>query len=157
MLSWRSSLRLIVVLFVFVLAALPVQGMARADDSGAPMPILARALADMNVRSGPGLEFPRIGVLLTGQQVSLDGRSGEWFRFGEPGSPVKGWINRHLVKVTGDPTLLPDVTFDTNLVILTPPSDSPGVPEGIDTCVDIVDSVARPWYALSAGPKASVD
>ncbi len=151
MLFRGSSLRLIVALSVVMLAILSIQGIARADDSGAP--IVARALTGLNVRSGPGLEFPRIGAMLAGQQVSLDGRSGDWFRFGYPNSPVKGWIERHLVKVTGDPRLLPDVTFVTNLVVLTPPADSAGVAETAPSAVVTATALANMVIRGGPGPQ----
>ncbi len=76
-----------------------------------PGAVIATALANMIIRGGPGIQYERLGGLLAGQSVVIDGRSGDWFRFSYPNSFVKGWLWSGLVKITGDITTLPNVTF----------------------------------------------
>lgn len=57
----------------------------------------------VNVRSGPGGVYPRIGVLLLGQKVPAKGRSpgGEWIMIEYPGVPGGvGWVYAARVDVT---------------------------------------------------------
>jgi len=57
----------------------------------------------VNVRSGPGGIYPRIGVLLLGQKVPAKGRSpgGEWIMIEYPGVPGGvGWVYAARVDVT---------------------------------------------------------
>jgi len=57
----------------------------------------------VNVRSGPGGVYPRIGVLLLGQKVPAKGRSpgGEWIMIEYPGVPGGvGWVYAPRVDVT---------------------------------------------------------
>jgi uncharacterized protein YraI len=68
--SQRSFIRLITVMIVLATTVVTVQDIARADG-----PVTATALVGLNVRGGPGVQFEKIGVLLAGQSVILDGRS----------------------------------------------------------------------------------
>jgi hypothetical protein len=63
-----------------------------------------------NVRSGPGVLYAKIGVLLLGQEVSVKGRSpgGEWLLIDYPGAPEgQGWVFAPLMNL--DPGELPIV------------------------------------------------
>ncbi|HIE58039.1 MAG TPA: hypothetical protein EYP88_07415 [Anaerolineales bacterium] len=74
----------------------------------------------INVRSGPGTEYPQIGVLLNRQQAPALGRliSGAWILIMYPGSENgQGWVYAPLVQLFGDvpiveipPTPTPQVT-----------------------------------------------
>ena len=62
------------------------------DEGGAPEQVFDVALADRvmqartrtNVRSGPGTEHSRIGLLEAGERVHVTGESGEWLRIDAP-------------------------------------------------------------------------
>jgi uncharacterized protein YraI len=82
----------------------------------------------INVRSGPNTSFPKVGVLLAGQQSPGLGRSpgGEWILIVYPGvSSGSAWVYAPLVTVTGGdlnvveipptPTLLYTATVDPTL------------------------------------------
>lgn len=82
---------------------------------------------EINVRSGPGTDvFPRIGVLLPGQDVPVLGRSpgGDWLLVYYPGVPGnRGWVYQAFI-------ILP---VGTNLPIIEPPSTpTPAVTPTID-------------------------
>lgn len=90
---------------------------------------IARAVTDqaqINVRSGPALEYPLIGLLLPGQEVPVLGRtpSGNWvqvFYAGVPGNV--GWVFSPLL-------VLPP---NANLAIIEPPATpTPAVTPTID-------------------------
>jgi uncharacterized protein YraI len=140
--SQRSFIRLITVMIVLATTVVTVQDIARADG-----PVTATALVGLNVRGGPGVQFEKIGVLLAGQSVILDGRSGGWFRFGYPDTPVTGWISGTLVKVTGDPRRLPEITLPTQVVVFSPPPDSSvtlaPAPRGGVIATALVDVIIR--------------
>ncbi len=75
---------------------------------------------EINVRSGPGVEYSTIGKLQAGQSVPALGRSpgGDWVQIAFPNGPGGvGWVYAYLVTVTGSlaaveppPTPTPRVT-----------------------------------------------
>jgi len=67
--------------------------------TGTPEGVTATVLLDqgdpVNVRSGPGIFFDKVGVLLPGQKVTVAGRSagGDWIMIDFPGAPGSfGWV-----------------------------------------------------------------
>ena len=75
-----------------------------ATVTGTPEGVMATVLINqpdpINVRSGPSTLFDKIGVLLPGQRVSVQGRSvgGEWIMIDFPGVPGDfGWVLSGLV------------------------------------------------------------
>lgn len=101
--------------------------------TGTPKGAVATVRTDMgepflNVRSGPGALYEKIGVLLPGQSVPAKGQSpkGEYILIEYPGVPGGvGWVSKTYVDVTGGalpvvempPTVTPAVTatFDPTL------------------------------------------
>ncbi len=78
----------------------------------------------INVRSGPGVDYELVGTLLAGQQVPALGRSpgGEWVQITYPSGPGGiGWVYAYLVTVDGS---LP--------VVEIPPTPTPKVTPTID-------------------------
>lgn len=79
--------------------------------TGTPAGPIARAVTDqdqINVRSGPSIDYPLIGVLLPGQQVPVLGRTpgGDWILVSYPGVPGNsGWVFASLVVLPPNPTL----------------------------------------------------
>jgi hypothetical protein len=67
------------------------------------------AVEQVNVRSGPGTDYDRVGVLLAGQRVAALGRSpgGDWIEIGYPGVPGNvGWVYAYNVTLESAPGLL---------------------------------------------------
>lgn len=62
----------------------------------------------LNVRSGPGVGFPEIGVLSRDDGVSILGRNfdGSWLNISTPGG-VTGWANRGFIRTNVDVMTLP--------------------------------------------------
>ncbi|MDO9545802.1 MAG: SH3 domain-containing protein [Pelolinea sp.] len=75
--------------------------------TGTPEGVTATVLLDqpdpVNVRSGPGSFFDKVGVLSPGQKVSVSGRSagGDWVMIDYPGVPGNfGWVYSPLVYIS---------------------------------------------------------
>jgi uncharacterized protein YraI len=79
----------------------------------------------VNVRSGPGLFYPKIGVILKGQQAPARGRSvgGDWILIAYPGIPGgEAWVYSPFVSIT--PGSLP--------IVEPPPTPTPQSTATID-------------------------
>ncbi len=75
--------------------------------TGTPEGVTATVLLDqedpVNVRSGPGVFFDKVGVLLPGQKVSVSGRSagGDWVMIVYPGAPDNyGWVYSPVIYIS---------------------------------------------------------
>ena len=75
--------------------------------TGTPEGVTATVLLDqedpVNVRSGPGVFFDKVGVLLPGQKVSVTGRSagGDWVIIDYPGAPGNyGWVYSPVIYIS---------------------------------------------------------
>jgi hypothetical protein len=110
----------------------------------------------INVRSGPHVDYAAIGVLVVGQQVPALGRTpgGDWIKIDFPGAPgSEAWVYSPLVEVQGElrilepaptPTPLTTPTVDPTLAaqfIVDPaptrlPTFTPPPPLVIPTYVD---------------------
>jgi len=85
----------------------------------------------VNVRLGPGTNYPAVTKLNKGTKISVRGRDVEnrWFVLIPPPS---GWVNRDYVTLNGDPSSLPiidapptPVPTPTNAPTLIPPTPQP--------------------------------
>ncbi len=73
---------------------------------------------DVNVRSGPGTEYERVGTLVRGQSGAILGQAqtiGVWLKIAYVGGPDNtGWVSQDVVRVVGElsqaPTVLPPPT-----------------------------------------------
>ena len=89
-----------------------------------PIGIVTTEYDQVNVRSGPGVEYPTVGVLVAGQHVPVFGRSagGNWVLVAYPGIPGgTAWIYSYLIEVKG-----------TLPVVAPPPTPTPRVTPTID-------------------------
>jgi hypothetical protein len=89
-----------------------------------PIAVVNSDQDQINVRSGPGTNYPIVGVLVSGQRVPAIGRSagGDWVQISYPG--VEGgiaWVYSFLITITGN---LP--------IIEAPPTPTPLVTPTID-------------------------
>ncbi|MCV3211774.1 DUF1236 domain-containing protein [Mesorhizobium sp. YC-39] len=84
------------------------------------------AIADLNVRAGPGPQYPVIGVLAAGQSATLDGciENSKWCTIAEAGG--QGWIYSDYVTADfgGDRVVLTRRPADAAITVVTPPADS---------------------------------
>jgi hypothetical protein len=75
--------------------------------TGTPKGVTATVLLNqeesINVRSGPGVFFDKVGVLLPGQEAPVRGRTagGDWVMIDYPGAPNNiGWIYTAVVQIS---------------------------------------------------------
>lgn len=51
----------------------------------------------LTVRTGPGVEYPAIGWLTTGQRVIIQAKSNGWGQITSTESELEGWVNLHFL------------------------------------------------------------
>ncbi len=97
---------------------------------------VAYAADQINVRTGPEVSFPQVGLLVIGQTAPLLGRSesGGWLLVEYLGAPDNtGWISRDLVQIRGiDFGALEIVPFDGT----PPPPPTPSPPPEVQQLIE---------------------
>jgi uncharacterized protein YraI len=98
----------LLVLSVLVLAVTLVPVMAQdatpVPGSVADTDFFVEAFRRVNVRSGPGIRYTRIGSLNAGDTADITGRSdttNSWLRIDFNGQ--EGWVSFNVIEVNGDP------------------------------------------------------
>jgi len=103
----------------------PTVAMATVTSTASgPIGTVTSEYDQVNVRSGPGVEYPTVGVMVAGQKVPVFGRSegGNWVLVAYPGIPGgTAWIYAYLIEVKG-----------TLPVVAPPPTPTPRVTPTID-------------------------
>ena len=78
-----------------------------AEPTATPTPegVTVTVLQNMNVRSGPGTNYPIVGAGTAGQSTKVIGRNddGSWLKIEYPSADGSGWVFAELVQVTGNP------------------------------------------------------
>ncbi|MBB3590090.1 uncharacterized protein YraI [Rhizobium sp. BK529] len=106
-------------------------GFAQAD-------MVATSISDLNIRSGPGPQYPSVGVAMRGSTAVLDGciEGSRWCRVDVSG--VRGWVYAQYLQVDqgGSPVIVeqhraelgvPVVTYETTgSVVPVQPMPAPG-------------------------------
>ncbi len=86
--------------------------------------VYIEAQDEVNVRFGPGVDYPRIGRLIPGQQYVATGRHAlyPWLQIEFPDAPDRiGWVFTDVVNISGDVYALPLITTEQiNWPTLTP-------------------------------------
>ncbi|MFQ5340459.1 MAG: hypothetical protein ACE5F6_02810 [Anaerolineae bacterium] len=87
--------------------------------------VMAQAL---NVRSGPGVTYPRVGTVTEGTRVALDGRdeAGTWVRGEMPAEEAEGWLSATFMEIEGDMMSLPVIEVGPP-----PPPPATATPAGV--------------------------
>jgi hypothetical protein len=115
--SWLLGLAAVVVLALGCLWAVPAQAGALAQQptlsiptvTGSPSGPFGVVNPDQNivdVWAGPGVEYGRIGILVTGERVPVLGRNadGTWVQIAYPGvDGGVGWVYTYFLTVRGQP------------------------------------------------------
>lgn len=88
--------------------------------------VVLEAISEVNVRSGPDLDYDRIGTIRPGDVYPVLGRAFRWLQFQYEPSPNRtGWVYDELVTITGDSSKIPDLnanilpTLDTSTLNIT--------------------------------------
>ncbi|MER8518495.1 DUF1236 domain-containing protein [Mesorhizobium sp. M0644] len=108
------------ILFPAVAGALiAMSGSALADTA-------VSAITDLNVRAGPGPQYPVIGVLAAGQSATLDGCivNSKWCTIAEANG--QGWVYSDYVTADfgGSRVVLTQRPASADIAVVTPPADS---------------------------------
>jgi sugar lactone lactonase YvrE len=86
---------------------------AQGGNGGSDSPQLTVLAEGLNVRSGPGVAYPAVGLLTQGEQATLIGHhaASGWWQVQLPGGGT-GWVTggAAYVAVSGDATTVPEVT-----------------------------------------------
>ncbi len=136
-------------LWLIVLLALLIAGMAFALDvaaQGEESPQLSVIVEALNVRSGPGVNYAVIDILLQGDQLPVvghDSPSGWWQVQLEDGR--SGWVSggAAYVQVSGDSESVPDV--------VAPTASAGRAPSGQASTIVFQTVSGGPIYTISAG------
>jgi uncharacterized protein YraI len=94
-------------LFAFILSALPGNVVLAQTANGPTLTVSANAL---NVRQGPGINYPVIDVLHLGDQQAVTGRNADssWYQVAMTGKPnSQGWVSAAFVQLNGDSASVP--------------------------------------------------
>ena len=124
-----------------VLSATTATPTSNADSSSAPAapasPTQAAGFGvsgvvsgEVNIRYGPGVDYPRVGVAQPGQRFKITGAHTQfpWLRIHYPSLPnQQAWIARDLLTISGDLRSLPSLSqtrFELPALTATPPAIS---------------------------------
>ncbi len=150
-------------LFIFVLGVLSVplnvfaqEGSGAPTVTGTPSGVMASVRQGQpeipNVRSGPGRFYPKIGLLLPGQQVPVKGKSagGDWILISYAGvTGGEGWVYSPYVQLT--PGEIP--------IIEPPPTPTPLVTPTINSTLAaqfVITSVPTRMDTFTPAPPVAI-
>ncbi|MEO5755661.1 MAG: DUF1236 domain-containing protein [Mesorhizobium sp.] len=121
---------------------LAMSGVALADTA-------VSAVTDLNVRAGPGPQYPVIGVLAAGQSATLNGciENSKWCTIAE--ADGQGWVYSDYVTADfdGSRVVLTQRPHGSRVTVVTPPADSgdyPGNYTGAIVSGEPIDAIDRP-------------
>jgi len=131
------------ILFPAVAGALvAMSGAALADTA-------VSAVTDLNVRAGPGPQYPVIGVLAAGQSATLNGciENSKWCTIAEANG--QGWVYSDYVTADfgGNAVVLTRRPADAGIAVVEAPADDSDYPDsytGAIISAEPVDPIARP-------------
>ena len=78
----------------------------------------ARAIQGVNVRTGPGVQFPVVGTLQGGEIVGLAGCDPYWCQLGGG----RGWVSRQYLAIGGEPATVASIPGSAEAQPLQPPA-----------------------------------
>jgi uncharacterized protein YraI len=100
-------------------------------DTPAPASPMVIVQQNMNVRGGPGTNYPVVGSATQGDNSKMTGRNddGSWIQVEYPSADGKGWVYTSLVDVSGDASSLPVAQASMDPLPPAPPTPVPPVKE----------------------------
>ena len=123
-------------------ALVAMSGAALADTA-------VSAVTDLNVRAGPGPQYPVIGVLAAGQSATLNGciENSKWCTIAEANG--QGWVYSDYVTADfgGNAVVLTRRPADAGITIVTAPEDGNDYPDsytGAIIAAEPMDAIDRP-------------
>ncbi|TGQ74674.1 MAG: DUF1236 domain-containing protein [Mesorhizobium sp.] len=108
------------------------------------------AVTDLNVRAGPGPQYPVIGVLAAGQSATLNGciENSKWCTIAEAGG--QGWVYSDYVTADfgGSRVVLTQRPHGSRVAVVPPPDDIGDYPENYTGSIisgePVEDAIPRP-------------
>lgn len=84
----------------------------------------------LNVRAGPGVEYPRLGAVAGGTELSLTGRNeaGTWVRGSAEEEGLEGWLSADYMQIDGDVEALPVLEVAPAAELQATPGDRTATP-----------------------------
>lgn len=113
-----AFLLLSVLLLTAMVAPVMAQEATPTPGSVADTDLFVEAFRRVNVRSGPGIRYTRIGSLNVGDTADITGRADEtnsWLRIDFNGQ--EGWVSVNVIVVNGDPDSAPVVEPGPNATL----------------------------------------
>lgn len=102
-----------------------VAGMLTVMSGAAMADTAVSAITDLNVRAGPGPQYPVIGVLAAGQSATLNGciENSKWCTIAEAGG--QGWVYSDYVTADfgGSRVVLTQRPHGSSVTVVSPPED----------------------------------
>lgn len=130
-----------------------------------PSACTARTNTDLNVRSGPGVTYPILGVLPVGQTSTVTGRDGTntWWQIAYPAGPGgSGWVSGAYVTLSGDCSTVPIGSYGPPPPTAMPTATNtpvPGVtntPQPPDLIVSSIEMPTSIIYLPSTGSTVTI-
>ncbi len=96
-------------------ASLPTPTSGAAPTAAPTVPpnaLIGIAQGEINIRFGPGVDYPRIGIARAGEQFAVTGYHTQypWIQINYPSSPNGyGWVSNGLLEIQGDIFTLPAI------------------------------------------------
>ncbi|MBW8907693.1 MAG: DUF1236 domain-containing protein [Mesorhizobium sp.] len=110
------------------------------------------AVTDLNVRAGPGPQYPVIGVIAAGQSATLSGciENSKWCTIAEAGG--KGWVYSDYVTAdfSGSRVIVTRRPADAGIAVVAPPADDVYGNDNYTGAIvsnddaDAIESIGRP-------------
>lgn len=108
-----------------------IAGMLTVMSGAALADTAVSAVTDLNVRAGPGPQYPVIGVLAAGQSATLNGciENSKWCTIAEAGG--QGWVYSDYVTADfgGSRVVLTQRPHGSSVTVVSPPEDIGNYPD----------------------------
>jgi len=136
-----------------------VAGMLTVISGAAMADTAVSAITDLNVRAGPGPQYPVIGVLAAGQSATLDGciENSKWCTIAEAGG--QGWVYSDYVTADfgGARVVLTRRPHGSDIAVVSPPADIGNYPNDYTGAIVAGEPVEDAFPAPPAEVRTYVD
>ena len=127
-----------------------IAGMMTVMSGAAFADTAVSAVTDLNVRAGPGPQYPVIGVLASGQSATLNGciENSKWCTIAEAGG--QGWVYSDYVTAEfgGSRVVVTRRPADAGIAVVAPPTDDVYTTDTYTGAIvsndDAIESIGRP-------------
>ncbi|TIT63644.1 MAG: DUF1236 domain-containing protein [Mesorhizobium sp.] len=134
-----------------------IAGMLTAMSGAALADTAVSAVTDLNVRAGPGPQYPVIGVLAAGQSATLNGciENSKWCTIAEAGG--QGWVYSDYVTADFGGSRVVLTQRRSAVAVVSPPEDIGNYPTDYTGAIISSDPVVGEFPAPPAAVRTYVD